>query len=93
MQNDSTTNQKLADVPSTALFDSCIDLSLQLDGRYEFKCKLGLWSVIGHDYDSARQESIHYWRQYYADGEYDGLLSNPRVDGAADEQAKKEQGT
>ena len=72
-----TNNHDLAAVPSTALFDMCIDLCLLPDGRYEFKCKLGLWSVIGCDYDSARIEAIHYWRQYYADGEYANLLSNP----------------
>ena len=42
------------------------------DGGWECKCKKGLWGVVAPTLEQATSEGIHYFRQYYADGEYDG---------------------
>jgi hypothetical protein len=64
----------------TSLFDRCVETKLMRDGRVEVHCKLGLWSVSANNRAVAEHEAQHYWRQYYADGEYAPLLSNTRID-------------
>ena len=39
-------------------------------GRHEISCKLGLWSVDCPDQETAINEALHYFNQYYEDGEY-----------------------
>ena len=63
-------------VASDALFDKCVEVKLLKDGTAEIHCKLGLWSVSGTDREVVRANAMHYWIQYYHDGEYDSLLSN-----------------
>jgi hypothetical protein len=55
------------------LFEKCISRSK--DGR-SINCRKGLWGVSSNCRHRTEQESFHYWRQYYNDGEYDGLLFN-----------------
>ena len=38
---------------------------------YSIRCKKGLWAVEAPTEDKASIEAMHYFRQYYADGEYD----------------------
>lgn len=40
------------------------------DGRVRIKCKKGLWSVEG-PMKEAVNEAIHYFKQYWNDGEYE----------------------
>ena len=40
------------------------------DGCYEIKCTKGLWAVVATTKPQALNEAHHYFRQYYADGEY-----------------------
>lgn len=63
-------------IESDALFDRCVDVKLLSDGTIEVRCKLGLWSVSGKDGEYVRENAMHYWLQYYRDGEYDGMLNN-----------------
>lgn len=44
------------------------------NGRVEISCKKGLWSVDAPDSDTADAEALHYFRQYYEDGEYTNQL-------------------
>lgn len=37
---------------------------------YEIKCRLNLWGVVGPDEQSAEQEALRYFIQYYNSGEY-----------------------
>lgn len=39
---------------------------------YRIECSKGLWSVEGPSFNIVQDEAIHYYRQYAADGEYDG---------------------
>jgi len=64
-------------VASTELFDRCAETKLFRDGVIQIHCKLGLWSVQGRDARHTRREAMHYWIQYFEDGEYNDLLSNP----------------
>lgn len=43
----------------------------KVKGRYEIKCRLGLWSIGGPDHSIIKNEAMHYFMQYYNDGEYD----------------------
>ena len=54
------------------IFVQCIDV-LETKHHTEIKCKLGLWSVSGSDYQSVEREAYHYWKQYYYDGGYSSL--------------------
>ena len=40
------------------------------DGLHEFQCTKGLWGVYAANYKKARAEAMHYFLQYYDDGEY-----------------------
>ncbi len=40
------------------------------DGRVSIDCIFGLWGVSAPDVETAITEALHYFRQYYADGEY-----------------------
>jgi hypothetical protein len=42
-----------------------------VDGRYTRECNKGLWSVEGPDMDTIDSEAMHYFIQYWEDGEYD----------------------
>ena len=57
------------------LFDRCVVRKSKV-GRHEIKCRLGLWGVEGPDRESVECESMHYWQQYFVDGEYQKHLSN-----------------
>jgi hypothetical protein len=39
-------------------------------GRYRARCRKGLWSVEGPDAGPILDEALHYFQQYYEDGEY-----------------------
>jgi hypothetical protein len=36
----------------------------------QINCKKGLWGVDAPDHETAEREAMHYFRQYYEDGEY-----------------------
>jgi len=57
------------------LFDKCAEVKRMKDGSVQVHCKLGLWSVSGHDEDYVMCEAWRYWRLYYSDGEYDRILN------------------
>lgn len=40
------------------------------DGRHHIDCKKGLWAVNGANEFDVYREAIHYFKQYYSDGEY-----------------------
>ena len=40
-------------------------------GRCQINCKKGLWGVDCPTYEMAIPEALHYFQQYYGDGEYD----------------------
>ena len=40
-------------------------------GTITISCRLGLWSVSGHDSARVSGEALHYYVQYAQDGEYD----------------------
>jgi hypothetical protein len=50
-------------------FEKCVTRSA--DG---ISCNLGLWSVSGPDVERVECEALHYWFQYFRDGEYNALL-------------------
>jgi hypothetical protein len=58
------------------LFDRC---AVRTCRGSSIRCCLGLWSVSAPDAAVAEREARHYWQQYYADGEYEKHLSNPKV--------------
>lgn len=60
---------------SSELFDRCV-VRKSGDGWYEIKCRLGLWGVTSSNRESVEDEAMHYWQQYYGDGEYQKHLSN-----------------
>jgi phage-related baseplate assembly protein len=72
-----------AQVPlaQVSLFDRCV-VRKSKKGRYEIKCRLGLWGVEGPDRESVEDEAMHYWQQYFGDGEYQKHLSNEKVSDA-----------
>ena len=41
------------------------------DGRCTIKCNKGLWEVNAPNKIQAISEAVHYFMQYYSDGEYD----------------------
>ena len=41
---------------------------------YTIKCKKGLWRVDAPSKRKAESEAMHYFAQYYADGEYSNKL-------------------
>lgn len=59
--------------PQVTLFNKCVVKTCR--GR-SIRCCLGLWGVFAQDAQTAEREARHYWQQYYADGEYDAILSN-----------------
>ncbi len=40
-------------------------------GNPWFECKKGLWAVSGPDLSKVTDEALHYFQQYWNDGEYD----------------------
>lgn len=40
------------------------------DGSHEVYCTKGLWAAYASSYEKARAEAMHYFLQYYEDGEY-----------------------
>lgn len=59
--------------PNT-LFEQCVDRA-EGEGWYEIKCKLGLWAVTGPSKESVEDHAMHYWIQYWTDGEYAKLIT------------------
>lgn len=51
-------------------FIANIDIIAIEEGGWEVKCSRGLWSVHAPTIEQATLEGIHYFRQYYKDGEY-----------------------
>lgn len=51
-------------------FQKNTERKLMKNGRVEIHCKKGLWGVDAPDSDAADAEALHYFRQYYEDGEY-----------------------
>ena len=41
------------------------------DGRTTIRCKKGLWAVTAKNKNQATKEAVHYFMQYWADGEYE----------------------
>ena len=68
------------------LFDACTEVKLMKDGTTEIHCKCGLWSVSGHEPLTVQREAVHYFTQYYQDGEYEHILhlstGNSEIKGA-----------
>ena len=60
-----------------SLFDRCV-VRKSKGGRHEIKCRIGLWGVEGPDIESVECEAMHYWQQYFGDGEYQKHLSNDK---------------
>lgn len=52
------------------------------DGRHQYECKRGLWAVDAPDEVQAHNEALHYFRQYYADGEYSEAQHPELMEGA-----------
>jgi len=44
------------------------------DGSYECSCNKGLFSASAPTIYQAKKEAVHYFMQYWDDGEYDGTL-------------------
>lgn len=40
------------------------------NGRHIYECPKGLWSVSSPERKVALREAVHYFQQYYSDGEY-----------------------
>jgi hypothetical protein len=57
-----------------AIFDMCVNRSK--DGK-AIDCKLGLWGVASGSKERTESEALHYWIQYFRDGEYNHLLPEP----------------
>jgi hypothetical protein len=57
-----------------AMFDRCVTRSN--DGK-AINCKLGLWCVASGSKERTESEALHYWMQYFKDGEYNHLLPQP----------------
>ena len=56
-------------------YRACTKKRVLPDGRVEIDCKLGLWSVSAPDDQTAEREAVHYWRQYWQDGEYKKIIN------------------
>ncbi len=50
----------------------------------EISCRKGLWSVGGPDKLAVLDSAMHYFIQYYHDGEYEDLLAALEDEGAKD---------
>jgi hypothetical protein len=48
--------------------------SASLLPTYRATCKKGLWMVEGTDREHTLKEAMHYFIQYWSDGEYDDIL-------------------
>lgn len=44
---------------------------------HRIRCKKRLWSVEGADKEAVWCHAVHYFMQYWADGEYDDILGRP----------------
>jgi hypothetical protein len=41
---------------------------------YRATCRKGLWMVEGTDQEYVKKQAMHYFVQYWSDGEYDDIL-------------------
>lgn len=48
-----------------------IKTSTDKNGVHTISCRKGLWSVSCANHEDARREALHYFAQYFEDGEYD----------------------
>lgn len=62
--------KKLMPNRSIKSFHKCTVSRRLKDGTLRIKCRLGLWAVEGKDHAQAQREAMHYWMQYFEDGEY-----------------------
>jgi len=60
---------------SKETFERCATRRKTATGLTEIKCRLGLWYALGGDEKFVEAQALHYWVQYYMDGEYDELLA------------------
>lgn len=67
----------LPTVRISELFDRCV---VRTCGGRSIRCCLGLWGVSAGDKATAEREALHYWTQYFEDGEYQKHLSNGQAD-------------
>jgi hypothetical protein len=65
------------------LFDKCV---IKTCGGRSIRCRLGMWLVSARDKATAEREAMHYWQQYFADGEYAAHLSNDSSSATGREQ-------
>ncbi len=51
-------------------------------GKYghSIDCKKGLWGVTAPTQDQALTEAIHYFKQYFLDGEYNETTRSQKTD-------------
>lgn len=57
-------------------FIKCVKVSA-IDGGFEFRCRLGLWSVSGANKKIVESEARYYFMQYRSDGEYHSIIGGP----------------
>jgi hypothetical protein len=60
-------NFVVADVYNNSTTLSCAS------GIWEVRCNKGLWAVSSYMKEEVIRESVHYFLQYYSDGEYDDV--------------------
>lgn len=60
-----------------AAFEKCVAKSKCIYGD-RYRCVKGLWQVDGSDSAYVRRQAVHYFIQYYLDGEYDDLLNSTK---------------
>jgi len=51
-------------------FEKHTTMTVQKDGRVTIACNKGLWSVDAPNKNEATKEAVHYFLQYWSDGEY-----------------------
>jgi len=51
-------------------FSENTEKKITKSGRVEMHCKKGLWGVDAPTEDEAEKEALHYFMQYYNEGEY-----------------------
>lgn len=65
-------------MPNVQTFEieDLVDYEQREDGTHVYTCKNKLWSVESMNRTQAIGDAMHYWLQYWLDGEYN-LPSSP----------------